>query len=132
MNPLVRERRAGRLGEAGASRVGCLLGVLVGIVAAYAGVQFIGTEIDFRSLSSEVQRVARSAGDTPDEAIRNQITTKVTELGLPQRAGAATIRRLPGNRIQIALSYPDTLSFFGRWEWVWTRRIDIDQVYTTF
>lgn len=118
--------------ESGASRVGCLFGVLVGLLGAYGGVQYIGTEIDYRALKGEVQRIAASAGETPDEMMLGHVRTKVAELGLPQRAGAATIRRLPDNRISIALSYPDTLSFFGRWDYVWTRRVNVEQIYTRF
>ncbi len=104
-------------------------GIVVGILVAYGAVQFVGTEIDYRSLASQVQRTARVAHETPDEGLAAQIRTKASELGLPPGAGRATIRRLPGNRISITVQYPDSLTFFGRWHWVRGRRIQIEYTY---
>lgn len=113
----------------GASRVGCLLGILVLVLAGYAGVEVIGAEIDYRSLSSQVQRTARVAYETPDDVMAAQIRDKVAELGLPPSAGNAQIRRVPERRVQIDVAYPDTISFFDRFHWVRMRRIHVEQTY---
>lgn len=113
----------------GASRVGCLLGIAVLLVGGYAGVEVIGAEIDYRSLSSQVQRTARVANETPDEAMAAQIRDKAVELGLPGSAGNAQIRRLPDRQVQIDVAYPDTISFFERFHWVRMRRIHVEQTY---
>lgn len=117
------------LNDQGASRVGCLVGVVVLILAGYAAVEFIGAEIDYRALSSQVQRSALAARETPDAGVAVQIREKAAELALPPSAGAPSIARPGPNRVTISLAYPDSVSFFGRWHWVIDRRIDVDQTY---
>ncbi|MCG8470105.1 MAG: hypothetical protein MJB57_18165 [Gemmatimonadetes bacterium] len=116
-----------RVDELGASRVGCLLSALVLLVAGYVGVEYVGAEIDYRSLSSQVQRTAVAARETPDDGLVGQIRDKAAELGLPASAGAPSIRRPAQNRVTISVSYPDSITFFGRWHWVLDRRIQVDQ-----
>jgi len=115
--------------ERGASRAGCLVWVVVLILAGYVGVGFVGAEIDYRSLSSQVQRSALAARETPDAGVAAQIREKAAELALPPAAGAPTIARPATNRVTISVVYADTISFFGRWHWVIDRRIDVDQSY---
>jgi len=115
--------------QAGASRVGCLLGILLLVLAGYVGVQFAGTEIDYQTLKSEVEDLARGAGETGDTGIREAIQNEAARLELPATAGRSTIRRMPPNRILITVQYPDSLSLFDRWHWVRQRRIDVDQTY---
>lgn len=116
-------------GQIGASRIGCLLGILLLVLAGYAGVQLVGTEIDYQTLKSEVEDLARAAYETPDPAIRDAIQNEAARLELPPAAGRATVRRTPPNQIQITVQYPDSLSFFHRWYWVRLRRIVVDQTY---
>jgi hypothetical protein len=117
------------VGAAGASRTGCLLGILILIVGGYVAVLVAGSEIDYRQLASEVQRQAGLAAEREDQDIREAIAARVGDLQLPAAAGQATIRRFPENRIQIIIQYPDPIDFFGQWQWVRTRRIQIDQTY---
>lgn len=119
--------RAGR--QAGVSRVGCLLSILVLILVGYAAVEFIGNEISYRGLAHQVQESARAAHETPDAGLAQQIREKAAELGLPASAGNATIRRLAGNRISITVQYPDTVTFFGRFHIVRGRRVDVEMGY---
>ncbi len=121
--------RSGEAGSRGASRIGCLLSLIVLGLLGYFAVGFVGSEIDYRALTSQVQRSARVAHETPDPGLVAQIRAKAEELGLPRVAGAAQIQRPADNRIQISVQYPDTLTFFSRWHWVRTRRIRIDQTY---
>jgi len=127
MMPVPRGRRG--LGDEGASRAGCLFAILVLVAAGYVGVQFIGAEIDFRSLSSQVQRTSRVANETPDAGLQAQIRAKAAELGLPPSAGSSTIERPAVNKVAITVQYPDTVKFFGRWTWVIGRRIHVEQTY---
>jgi len=115
--------------SSGASRVGCLLSLVVLLLGGYFAVLFAGGEIDYRQLQTEVQRQAMLAAEQDDESIRDAIAGRALELQLPAAAGRATIRRFPGNRIQIGVTYPDVLDFFGQWQWVRNRRIQVDQTY---
>lgn len=126
---MARNRSGDVSSEAGVSRIGCLFGILLLVLVAYAGVQLVGTEIDYQTLKSEVEDVARAAAETPDRSIREAVQNEATRLGLPASAGRPTIRRTPPNRIQITIQYPDSLSLFDRWYWVRQRRIDVDQIY---
>lgn len=116
-------------GQTGASRVGCLLGILFLVLAGYAGIQFAGTEIDYQTLKSEVEDLARAARETGDATIREAIQNEAARLELPAAAGNPVIRRVPPDRIQITVQYPDSLTLFDRWYWVRERRIDVDRTY---
>lgn len=98
-------------------------------LAAYVGVQFVGSEYDFRSLRREAQRQAGLAAEMTDQDILGTLQTRARELGLPEQAERIEVRRLGGGRIQITGHYSDTLRFFNRWEWVQPRRINIQQAY---
>lgn len=113
----------------GKTRVGCLLFVLLIIVAGYVGVQYVGAEFDYRSLRGEVQRQAGLAAQMTEQEILRVLQVRVRELGLPQQAERLEVRRLPGPRIQITGHYSDTLRFFNRWEWVLPRRINHQQAF---
>ena len=126
---MVPSRSGEMTSTAGASRIGCLLSLVVLVLAGYFAVLYAGSEIDYRQLQSEVQDRAAEAGDLDDQAIRQAIAARAAALQLPAAAGQATIRRFPGNRIQISISYPDALDFFGQWQWVRNRRIQVDQTY---
>lgn len=113
----------------GASRIGCLLFLLLAIVAAYVGVVYVGSEIDYRSYVSEAERQAGLASEHTDEEIRTTLQRRADELGLPPVARRVDIRRSPGRRITIAAQYPDTLTFLERWHWVRPRRIRVEATY---
>lgn len=113
----------------GASRVGCLIGIAALIFAGYFAFELIESEIEYRQLKSEAWRQAGLAAEQDDQAIRRVLARRATELGLPAGAARPTIRRFPGDRIQIIIQYPDVVDFFGRWQWVHNRRIQIDQTY---
>lgn len=113
----------------GASRAGCLLGILVLIVAGYAGVLVAGSEIDYQQLRSEVRTQAGLAAERDDQAIREALAAEAAGLGLPDVAGQPQIRRFPPSRIQIIIQYSDPIDFFGLWQWVRERRIQIDQTF---
>jgi len=113
----------------GEVRVGCLLFVLLLGVAAYVGVVYVGSELDYRTLAGEAQRRADLAAEESDEEIIAILQRRAAELGLPPQAGRFDIRRMPGNRIKITAAYTDTLTFLNRWDWLRPRRIDIEQAF---
>lgn len=114
---------------AGASRAGCLLFILVALVAAYVGIVVIEGEFDFRSLESEVRRQTANAAHASDEEIRASLVERIGRLGIPLPASDIRIDRQPGNRIQISLQYADTLRFLNRWEVVRPRQLLVQQNY---
>ncbi|MDX1578773.1 MAG: hypothetical protein R3266_09815 [Gemmatimonadota bacterium] len=123
------KRRAGARGEAGASRIGCLVSILLFVLVGYAAVEFIGAEVTYRDLLHEVQESVRAAYETPDREITRRIREKAEELDLPASASTPTIRRLADNRITVTVQYPDTITFFDRLHIVRDRRISVEGSY---
>ncbi len=119
----------GRIGQRGASRVGCLLLILLLAAGAYAGFVFIESEFAFRSLRAEVERQAGLASQFSDDEIRRAVQGRARELGLPQRAEAVTVTRITGRHIRISLSYTDTLTFLNRWDVVRPRHIELQRSF---
>jgi hypothetical protein len=113
----------------GKSRVGCLVGILVLMIAGYAGVLVLGSEIDYQQLLSETQTQAGLAGEMDDRTIRETLAGEAAEIGLPVSAEQILIQRFPQRRIQIIIRYTDPIDFFGLWQWVRNRRIQIDQAF---
>jgi len=111
------------------SRVGCLIALVLFVLGAYVGVKVVRSEMDYRRLQSAAVQHARLAEEQPDQTIREGLQARAAELGLPAAAGQPTIRRFPDHRIQIIIQYPAALDFFGRWQWVRSRRIEIDRKY---
>lgn len=117
--------RSSRLGRVGAVRPGCLLGLLLLGLAIYAGVQVLASEMDYRSLQEAAVREARFADTRSDDEIRQALVAEVGELELPRSANDVRVRRLGSGSVHIAIAYPDTIRFLGRWEWVRPRRISV-------
>ncbi len=105
------------------------MSLLILIGAGYFGVVYVGSEVDYRSLSNEMQRQAGMAGELSDQEILQNLQRQVRDLGLPTAAERIDILRQPGDRIILSTQYPETLTFFGRWEWNRTRRIRVEQSY---
>lgn len=120
---------SGARGARGGSRFGCLLALLLLVVGGYFGVLVVGSEVDYQQLKTEAQRQAGLAGELDDDAIQAALAQRATTLGLPAPAARPAIRRFPQRRIQIIIQYPDRIDFFGQWQWVRDRRIQIDQTY---
>lgn len=79
----------------------------------------------YRSIQETASREARFAETKTDEEIRQAVLDKVGDLELPAAARQVRVHRLNGGRVRVALAYPDTVRFFGRWEWVRFREISV-------
>lgn len=115
----------GSPGQRGSARTGCLFGILLLTLGVYAAIQILASEMDFRSLQRAVEQQARYAETRTDQEIRQDLVTRVRELGLPRSAENVVVRRMLGDGVLITVGYPDTVSFFGRWHWVRQRQISI-------
>ncbi len=115
----------GRRGQEGASRVGCLLLILLLVAGAYAGFVFIESEFGYRSMRAEVERQAGLASQFTDDEIRLALQARARELELPRRAQSITVTRITGRHLRISLSYSDTLTFLNRWNVVRPRHIEL-------
>lgn len=109
----------------GGVRPGCLLVLLVAAVAVYAGIKVLASEMDYRSIQETAFQEARLAETKTDEEIRRVVLAKVADLELPPSARQVRVERLSGGRVHVSLAYPDTVRFFGRWEWVRPRQVSV-------
>ena len=92
--------------KAGASRLGCLVGLLLVVTICYFGFN-IG-EVFFRSyrFRDAMAQEARFADTRDDATIRSHLTAVADSLGLPDEAGQVKIER-NGARITISSSYSE-------------------------
>jgi len=100
----------------GASSRGCLVSLLLLVVALYYGVN-IG-EVYYRNfqLQGEMRSQARLAPSLTDAVILRRLRAKVEEIGLPDEALHIRIRRIAATRrINISTEYQESvdLPFFN-------------------
>lgn len=101
------------------------MGLLLLAAAVYAGAMVLGSEMEYRSLQETASQQARLAETNTDEEIRQAVVAKAGELELPATAHDVQVRRLGSGTVHVSLAYPDTVRFFGRWDWVRMRRISV-------
>jgi hypothetical protein len=94
------------VGRRGASRLGCLITVLLVVTIAYFGFNVGEVYLRFVRLRDAMEQEARFAHNRDDDAIRLRITALVDSLGLPDEAGILTIVR-NANRIVISSDYTE-------------------------
>lgn len=94
------------VGGRGASRLGCLVTVLLVVTIAYFGFNLGEVYLRFVRLRDAMEQEARFAHNRTDDAIRLRITALVDSIGLPDEAGILTIIR-NANRIVISSDYTE-------------------------
>jgi hypothetical protein len=95
----------------GASRFGCLLGLLAAAVVLYYGMGFVGAYFRYWQMRDEMRSVARLAPSLDDATILRRLRAKAEALDLPPSAQRFTIRRLARPReIRISMSYDQTVA----------------------
>lgn len=100
----------------GATNLGCLLTLVIGILLGYALVKVIKVEQRFVQMRSAVSQEAGQAKDQTDERIILNVQEKARELGLPSRAQGVYLNR-GSDSIYVTVRWSDTLSFW-RFDWV--------------
>jgi hypothetical protein len=106
---MVRPARA-RLGERGASRMGCLFTVLVFATVTYYGVGIGGVYVRYWQLADQMNALATLAPNLDDATIERRLVAKADDLNLPPAAHHFTVRRYDRPpEIRIATSYSETV-----------------------
>ncbi|OGU14105.1 MAG: hypothetical protein A3K13_05445 [Gemmatimonadetes bacterium RIFCSPLOWO2_12_FULL_68_9] len=100
-----------RLGRRGASRYGCLVGILLFVAALYYGVEMGAVYLRYWQMLDEMRSVTRLAPSLDDATIRRRLHAKAEELDLPTPAHRFIIRRSARPReIRVSTSYTETLT----------------------
>ncbi|HXV86458.1 MAG TPA: hypothetical protein VD793_07150 [Gemmatimonadales bacterium] len=98
------------LGRRGASRVGCLISLVVAGAVVYYGMDVVRVYFRYWQMRDEMRSVARLAPSLDDATILRRLRAKADALALPQSARRFTIRRLARPReIRITTSYNETV-----------------------
>lgn len=101
---------ASRAARRGASRLGCLLSLVLFTGAIYYGINLGRMYWRYYELVDEMRRAARFASNTPDDAIRRSVLARIEELGIPPEARRLVIRRTgPPWQILIRTEYQETV-----------------------
>lgn len=100
-----------RLGNRrGASKIGCLLSLVLFGGAIFYGVQLGRIYFRYYELVDEMRASARFASNQSDEVIRRNIQLTVDDLGIPAEAKRITIRRFgPPATIRIRTTYSERI-----------------------
>lgn len=106
----------------GATNLGCLLTIVVGVLLGYVLVRVIKVEQRYVAMRTAVAREAGEASDQTDERIILNLQEKARELGLPSRAQGIYLNR-GRDSIQVSTRWSDTLSFW-KIEWVRERVVE--------
>src|SRR5512139_1566837 len=77
----------------GASRLGCLVSVLLAVTVAYFGFNIGEVYLRFYRMRDAMSQEARFAQNRDDVAIRIRLAALADSLGLPDDAGRIVIRR---------------------------------------
>ncbi len=113
-----RRRPASFATSDGATNLGCLLTLVIGILLGYALVKVIKVEQRFIAMRSAVAQETSEARDQTDERIILNLQEKARELGLPSRAQGIYLIR-GRDSIAVSTRWSDTLSF---WKIEWVRK----------
>jgi hypothetical protein len=79
--------------RAGASRLGCLVGLLLLVTVVYFGFNIGEVYFRFYRMKDAMEQEVRFAANRDDAAIRAHLTAVADSLGLPEAAGRVTIER---------------------------------------
>ena len=90
----------------GASRLGCLVSILLGVTIAYFGFNIGEVYLRFFRFKDAMAQEARFARNRDDNAIRIRLAAVVDSLGLPDEAARVIVLR-DGGRITIKTSYSE-------------------------
>lgn len=77
----------------GTSRLGCLVGVLLGVTLAYFGFNIGEVYMRFYRLKDAMAQEARFAQTRDDNTIRLRLAAVADSLGLPEEAGKIVVNR---------------------------------------
>jgi hypothetical protein len=90
----------------GASKLGCLFGLLILATAAYFGANIGQVYWRFYQYQDDMQQQVRFARSRTDEQIATHLRAKADSLGLPEAAKVIEFRRDP-HKIWVATAYSE-------------------------
>ena len=99
--------------EHGATRIGCLVLVLVVVAVVYFGLPIGGMYIRYYRMQNEMQTQARFAPSIDDDTIRRRLLQTVDDLGLPPEARSRLriLRTRRPREIVISTRWEETFVF---------------------
>lgn len=96
----------------GATRLGCLVTLLVGAVALHFGLGFAEAYFRYYRFKDSMAQAARFSADQGDAAIRQRLALAADSLGLPAEARKVAIRRTGGS-VALEVRYSEVVKVPG-------------------
>ncbi|MGQ0767474.1 MAG: hypothetical protein ACT4OZ_17645 [Gemmatimonadota bacterium] len=96
----------------GASKLGCLVGLLVAVAVLYFGFNIGEVWLRYYRYEDTIRQEARFARQNTDDEIRRRLAARADSLGLPDDASRVRIVR-SGNRITISADYEEIVELPG-------------------
>ena len=90
----------------GASKIGCLLTLLIGVTVAYFGTNVGEIYLRRYRFTDAMEQEARFARSRSDDAIVRRLAAAADSLGLPDAAARVKVRR-SANRVVISSDYTE-------------------------
>jgi hypothetical protein len=92
----------------GATKLGCLLSLLVAVVVAYFAMNVGEVYLRYFRYRDAMRQEGRFAQQRPDDVIKRRLRNLADSLGLPEEAGQVRVQR-SANRIVISAEYDETV-----------------------
>ncbi|MEO7964373.1 MAG: hypothetical protein ABIT38_10770 [Gemmatimonadaceae bacterium] len=99
----------------GATKLGCLMSLLLSVTIAYFGVGFGEVYLRSYRFKDAMEQEARFAASRTDEVIVRRLAATADSLGLPEAASRISVRR-NGTRVVISATYTEyvVMPFYSR------------------
>lgn len=96
----------------GASKLGCLVGLLLGVAVLYFGFNIGEVWLRYYRFEDSIRQEVRFARQNTDDEIRRRLAARADSLGLPDEASRISVLR-SANRITISADYQEVVELPG-------------------
>jgi hypothetical protein len=96
----------------GASKLGCLVTLLIGVAVAYFGFNVVEVYMRYYRFEDAIRQEVRFAQQSSDDVISRRLAARADSLGLPDEASRVRILR-SANRITISAEYDELVELPG-------------------
>jgi len=111
-------------GQAGDSKLGCILWTLLLVVGVMIGWKAIPVKIASSELYDYMVEQAKWAGSASEEALKKRVLDKGIDLNLPLDPRRITVEK-PGDKVRMRVQFTVPLEFPGyTYEWEFDLRVD--------
>lgn len=101
-----------RMNQKGEGRLGCVVGLLVVVVALFVAYKLIPVKMQATSMREAVQNASRSASGKGNDTIRKEVYARAKELKVPLKEGDVVVTRR-ADFVRVEVEYDVAIEFPG-------------------